>query len=126
MSKSYDNYIGVTEPPEEMYGKTLSIPDSSLPSWYSLLLGTDPPPGLAPRDAKRALARALVERFSGPDAAQAAEQAFDQVHIRRGPPADVPEVEWSRMAPRCTCRRCWRARSGSRPPRPGAAWLRAA
>ncbi len=95
MSKSYDNYIGVTEPPEEMYGKTLSIPDSSLPSWYSLLLGTDPPPGLAPRDAKRALARALVERFSGPDAAQAAEQAFDQVHIRRGPPTEVPEVEWS-------------------------------
>jgi tyrosyl-tRNA synthetase len=95
MSKSYDNYIGVTEPPEEMYGKTLSIPDSSLPSWYSLLLGTDPPPGLAPRDAKRALARALVGRFSGPDAALAAEQAFDQVHIRRDLPTEVPEVDWS-------------------------------
>jgi tyrosyl-tRNA synthetase len=95
MSKSYDNYIGVTEPPEEMYGKTLSIPDSSLPSWYSLLLGTDPPPGLAPRDAKRALARALVERFHGPDAAQAAERSFDQVHIRRDRPTEVPEVDWS-------------------------------
>jgi tyrosyl-tRNA synthetase len=95
MSKSYDNYIGVTEPPEEMYGKTLSIPDPSLPAWYSLLLGTDPPPGLAPRDAKRALARALVERFYGPDAAWAAEQAFDQVHIRRDRPTEVPEVNWS-------------------------------
>jgi tyrosyl-tRNA synthetase len=98
MSKSYDNYIGVTEPPGEMYGKTLSIPDSSLPSWYSLLLGTDPPPGLAARDAKRALARALVERFYRPDAAQAAEQAFDQVHIRRDRPTDVPEVDWSNGA----------------------------
>jgi tyrosyl-tRNA synthetase len=95
MSKSYDNYIGVIEPPEEMYGQTLSIPDSSLPSWYSLLLGTDPPPGLAPRDAKRALARALVERFHGPDAARAAEQSFDQVHIRRDRPTEVPEVNWS-------------------------------
>src|SRR3984885_7074127 len=45
MSKSFGNVIGVTEPPDEMYGKTLSIPDSSLPSWYSLLLGTEPPPG---------------------------------------------------------------------------------
>jgi tyrosyl-tRNA synthetase len=95
MSKSYDNYIGVTEPPEEIYGKTLSIPDSSLPSWYSLLLGADPPPGLAARDAKRALARALVERFYDPDAARTAEQAFDQVHIRRGQPTEVAEVEWS-------------------------------
>jgi tyrosyl-tRNA synthetase len=95
MSKSYDNYIGVTEPPEEMYGKTLSIPDSSLPSWYSLLLGTEPPPGLTPRDAKRALARALVERFYDPGAAGAAEQAFDQVHIRRDRPTDVPDVDWS-------------------------------
>ena len=45
MSKSFGNYIGVTDPPDEMYGKTLSIPDESLPSWYSLLLGADAPPG---------------------------------------------------------------------------------
>ena len=75
-----------------MYGQTLSIPDSSLPSWYSLLLGTDSPPGLAPRDAKRALARALVERFHGPDAAQAAEQSFDQVHILRDRPMGETRV----------------------------------
>ncbi len=43
MSKSFGNYIGVTDPPEEMYGKTLSIPDESLPSWYELLLGSEPP-----------------------------------------------------------------------------------
>ena len=79
MSKSFGNYIGVTEAPEEMYGKTLRIPDESLPSWYELLLGRELPGDVAPRDAKRALARALVERFHGADAAAAAEEAFDRV-----------------------------------------------
>jgi tyrosyl-tRNA synthetase len=92
MSKSYDNYIGVTEPPEEMYGKTLSIPDASLPDWYSLLLGDAPDPALSPRDAKRALARALVERFHGAPASAAAEEHFDRVVVRHEPPADIPEV----------------------------------
>ncbi|MGI9183799.1 MAG: tyrosine--tRNA ligase [Solirubrobacteraceae bacterium] len=92
MSKSYDNYIGVTERPEEMYGKTLSIPDSSLPDWYSLLLGGAQNPTLSPRDAKRALARALVERFHGAPAAVAAEEHFDRVVVRHEPPADMPEM----------------------------------
>jgi len=96
MSKSLANYIGVSEPPEEMYGKTLSIPDSALPTWYSLLLDHDPPPELSPRDAKRALARAIVERFHSPAAAAAAEAAFDQVHVRREAPDEVPLVEWER------------------------------
>jgi tyrosyl-tRNA synthetase len=95
MSKSYDNYIGVTERPEDMYGKTLSIPDASLPDWYSLLLGTAPDPALGPRDTKRALARALVERFHGGPAAVAAEEHFDRVHIDHRPPADMPEVAFA-------------------------------
>ena len=65
MSKSFGNYIGVTEPPDEMYGKTLSIPDASLESWYSLLCGHRRAADLVPRDAKRRLARTLVERFHG-------------------------------------------------------------
>ncbi|HEX3617063.1 MAG TPA: tyrosine--tRNA ligase [Solirubrobacteraceae bacterium] len=93
MSKSLGNYIGVTEPPEEIYGKTLSIPDTSMEMWYGLLLGQELPVELAPRDAKRALARALVERFHGPEAAQAAEQAFDRVHVQHAIPDDVPEIE---------------------------------
>lgn len=96
MSKSFGNYVGVSESPEEMYGKTLSIPDTSLDSWYSLLLGSPPDPQLSPRDSKRALARALVERFHGADAAAAAEAAFDRVHVQGGIPEDVPDVEWSR------------------------------
>ena len=98
MSKSLGNYIGVTEPPEEMYGKTLSIPDTSLESWYGLLLGRELPEDLAPRDAKRALARALVERFHGAEAAEAAERAFDLVHVQGGIPEDVPEVEFAAAA----------------------------
>ena len=96
MSKSFDNYIGVTEPPEEMYGKTMSIPDESLPSWYELLLGEPAPTDLGPRDAKRALARRLVERFHGEDAAVEAEHAFDRVHVQHEVPEEVPTVEWPR------------------------------
>ena len=96
MSKSFDNYIGVTEPPDEMYGKTLSIPDESLALWYSLLLGSDLPADLGPRDAKRALARSLVARFHGEDAAARAEAEFDRIHVRHEAPSDMPEVEWPR------------------------------
>ncbi len=98
MSKSYDNYIGVSEPPQEIYGKTLSIPDSSLELWYSLLLGREPDHELGPRDAKRALARALVERFYDGTAAAGAEAEFDRVHVAHALPEDLPEVDW-RPAP---------------------------
>src|SRR4029078_4366427 len=77
MSKSYGNHIGITEPPGDMYGKTLSIPDSELEPWYGLLLGGWVPEGLGPRDAKRALARALVSRYWGEGAALDAEAGFD-------------------------------------------------
>ncbi len=95
MSKSYGNYVGVTESPEEMYGKTLSIPDASLPLWYAMLLGADPPADVGPRDAKRALARAIVARFHTAGAAGAAERAFDRVHIDHAAPEDVPELDWA-------------------------------
>src|SRR4051794_11407531 len=90
MSKSLGNHIGVTDPPAEMYGKTLSIPDAAMPSWYDLLLGEPPPEGVSPRDAKRALARALVTRFYDEAAAREAEAAFDRVHIAREVPEDMP------------------------------------
>jgi len=95
MSKSFNNYIGVAEAPAEMYGKTLSIPDNSIASWYGLLLGSEPPAGASARDAKRTLARRLVARFHGEDAAEAAEDAFDRQFIRHEAPASVPEIEWA-------------------------------
>jgi tyrosyl-tRNA synthetase len=94
MSKSYGNHIGVADPPEEIYGRTLSIPDTALPDWYALLLGTAPDPALGPRNAKRALAGALAERFYDADAARAAEESFDRLHIRHELPDDVPVVPW--------------------------------
>jgi tyrosyl-tRNA synthetase len=92
MAKSVGNYIGVTDPPDEMYGKTLSIPDASLPSWYELLLDSEPPAD--PREAKRALARALVARFHGDPAAAGAEAEFDRVFVEHRPPTDMPTVSW--------------------------------
>ena len=66
MAKSLGNYIGVTEPPEEIYGKTLSIPDDGARGpGTGCCWASTPPPELGPRDAKRALARALVARFHG-------------------------------------------------------------
>jgi tyrosyl-tRNA synthetase len=95
MSKSYGNYIGVTDAPDEIYGKTLSIPDASLRDWYGLLLDSAPDPALGPRDAKRALARALVERFYDAAAATEAEARFDQVHVRHELPDEIAEVVWT-------------------------------
>jgi tyrosyl-tRNA synthetase len=92
MSKSLGNYVGVSEAPDEIYGKTLSIPDASLGTWYTLLLGREPDSGLSPRDSKRALARALVEEFHDADAAHAAEEAFDRVHVRHEIPSDIEDV----------------------------------
>jgi tyrosyl-tRNA synthetase len=96
MSKSFGNYIGITEPPEQIYGKTLSIPDESLILWYELLLDSEPPADLPPRDAKRALARQLVARFHGAEAGEAAEAAFDRQFIHHEIPDELPEVQWPR------------------------------
>ncbi len=93
MSKSVGNHIGIAEPPGEMYGKTLSLPDAALGTWYDLLLGTEPPAGVSPRDAKHALARALVERFHGPDAAAEAAAGFERVFVAGGLPEEIEEAE---------------------------------
>src|SRR4051794_36206122 len=92
MSKSLGNHVGITEPPGEMYGKTMSLPDSALEEWYSLLLGTPVPADLGPRDAKRALARALVARFHGEAAAEEAEAGFDRVFVSRELPSEIEEA----------------------------------
>jgi tyrosyl-tRNA synthetase len=94
MAKSLGNYIGVTESPEGIYGKTLSIPDEALGTWHELLLGVEAPAELGPRDAKRALARELVARFHGAHAAKTAEAEFDRIHIKRQAPEDTDTVTW--------------------------------
>jgi tyrosyl-tRNA synthetase len=90
MSKSLGNYIGVTDPPEEMFGKAMSIPDALMPDYFRLLLGGEVPKG-EPVAAKRELARRLTDRFHGEGAGAEAEAAFDRVHVRREVPEDIPE-----------------------------------
>ncbi|MGH7482618.1 MAG: tyrosine--tRNA ligase [Longimicrobiales bacterium] len=107
MSKSYDNYIGVTEPPEEQFGKTMSIPDTLLGEWIRLAGEYDEAHvasalELAERDplaAKRALAGRIVGTYHGEAAARAAESDFDRVHRDREEPADMPEVEIDLASP---------------------------
>jgi tyrosyl-tRNA synthetase len=91
MSKSLGNYVGVTEAPEEMFGKLMRIPDEAMDAYYELLLGESTPSG-DPMAAKRALGRRIVERFHDPGSAQAAEARFDTVHVAREVPDDIPEV----------------------------------
>jgi tyrosyl-tRNA synthetase len=91
MSKSRGNYIGITEPPEEQFGKTMSIPDDALPQWWELLLG-ESAPSAEPMEWKLELARRIVARWHGREAARAAEEHFTRV-VRQGEaPEEMPEV----------------------------------
>jgi tyrosyl-tRNA synthetase len=96
MSKSLGNYIGVAEAPEEIYGKTMSTPDALTEKYLRLVSGLPPEQvgsalALGPRDAKAALARSMVARLHGAEAAARAEEEFDHRFRRREVPADVPE-----------------------------------
>jgi tyrosyl-tRNA synthetase len=91
MSKSLGNQIGITDAPQEMYGKTMSIPDEAMAEYYRLLLSREPPAGSSPRDAKRRLARELVAWLHSPEAAEAAEVEFDRVHVEHKAPAEIEE-----------------------------------
>jgi tyrosyl-tRNA synthetase len=75
-----------------MFGRTLSLPDAAMGQWFALLGIEAPPAGTSPRDAKRALARAIVERFHGAEAARLAEERFDRVHVERAAPDDIEEL----------------------------------
>jgi tyrosyl-tRNA synthetase len=97
MSKSLGNYIGVAEPPAEIYGKAMSVPDQLTEKYARLVCGFEPAElervlGLGPRDAKAAMARRLVERLHGTDAAAGAEDEFDRRFRKHELPAEIPEV----------------------------------
>ena len=103
MSKSLGNYIGVTDAPEEMFGKAMSIPDEAMPEWFRLASGLAHAERedaiarlqsgeLKPNEAKRLLARSIAARFHGADAGVAAEQHFDTVFRSKAIPDDIPEL----------------------------------
>jgi tyrosyl-tRNA synthetase len=102
MSKSFGNHVGLTDPPEEQFGKTMSIPDRLLSEWFRLCTGLPPEDleaidrGLAdgslhPGKQKRRLAREIVTRYHGGETARAAEERFDLVHRAHEIPNDIPE-----------------------------------
>lgn len=91
MSKSLGNYIGVTDPPREIFGKAMSIPDGPMRGYYKLLLDRKPPAEAPPVEQKRELARSLVRLFHDDEAAADAERTFDAV-ARREVPKDAPEI----------------------------------
>jgi tyrosyl-tRNA synthetase len=92
MSKSLGNYVGVTDPPEEMFGRLMSIPDEAMGEYYRLLLGSERP-DRPPNEAKRELARRIVDRFHGEGAGAGAEEHFNRVFVQRAAPEEMPEVE---------------------------------
>lgn len=94
MSKSTGNYIGVTEPPEEMFGKVMSLPDAVMPEFFELVLGERPPEWLGedPARAKRMLGRKIVARFHDEAAGVQAERAFDRIFVRHELPDEVEEA----------------------------------
>jgi tyrosyl-tRNA synthetase len=96
MGKSLNNYIGLTESPEQIYGKTMSIPDSLLEKYVRLVSGFDPSEmtsvlAMKPRDAKAALARQLVKRLHGQEAAARAEAAFVIQFVKKDIPDEIRE-----------------------------------
>jgi tyrosyl-tRNA synthetase len=104
MSKSYNNHIGLTDSPDEMYGKTLSIPDNMIEKYFFLGADADGKKmqdvknslengQVNPRDIKRDLARKIVEIYHSEDLARKAEENFDRIFIRKDIPKDIPEVK---------------------------------
>lgn len=102
MSKSYNNYIGISETPKEMFGKTLSIPDELIYTYFEL--ATNIPnkelqdiklkldeKKVNPRNLKRHLAKVLITMYHNKKAAEEAEAEFDKIFIQKEVPEDVPE-----------------------------------
>jgi len=91
MSKSRGNYIGINEPPDEMFGKTMSIPDEALPQWWDLVVGGGEHPA-DPLEWKLELARRITARWHGDAGAKVGEEHFTRVVRRHEAPEDVEEV----------------------------------
>ncbi len=104
MSKSYDNYIGLDDSPKDIYGKSLSIPDELIYTYFEIATDISKAE-LAdiklklddtnnnPRDIKRSLARKFVEMYHSAEAAKAAEAEFDKIFIKKGIPDDIAELK---------------------------------
>lgn len=96
MSKSYGNYIGVSEPPQEMFGKLMSISDELMERYYLLLLGQSRDATQHPMDSKKTLAEKLTARYHGATAGTAARTDWDTRFSKKDlTAADLPEIHLS-------------------------------
>ncbi len=95
MSKSYGNYVGLNDEPNDMFGKLMSIPDELMPLYYELLTSEnmDEIKSMHPMAAKKKLAGLLVTRFHGEDAANTALENFEKVFSKKELPTDMPEFK---------------------------------
>ena len=134
MSKSLGNFVGIAEPPGEQFGKLLSLPDELMPRYFTLTTGWHPDRidevtaaladgSLKPVDAKRLLARTVVDLYHGDGAGEAAEAEFDRVFRAHDAPDEIAELHHP-APPSCAtaasgwpgCSR-WRSRARCRPTR---------
>ncbi|MBN2425223.1 MAG: tyrosine--tRNA ligase [Calditrichaceae bacterium] len=104
MSKSLGNYIGIDEPPKEIYGKTMSIPDDCIYRYFELVTDVDGKElknihqqlhdeKINPRDIKKYLGRTLVRMYHGTDAALTAEKEFENIFVKKNLPDEIPEFK---------------------------------
>ncbi len=103
MSKSIGNYIGIDEPPKEIYGKAMSIPDDLIYRYFELVTDVDQTelneihkqlqdPSVNPRDVKKYLSRTLVRMYYDQDAARQAEKEFENIFVKKDLPDEIPEI----------------------------------
>jgi len=94
MSKSLNNYVGITEPAKEQFGKLMSISDELMLRYYELLTDADLDAvrAMHPMEAKKRLAAMIVDRFHGEGAGQKAREGFEAQFARKQIPDDVPEA----------------------------------
>ncbi len=98
MSKSYGNYIGVSEPPQEMFGKLMSVSDELMARYYILLLGKSLDPSIHPMEAKKSLAEQLTARYHGQTEATAARNDWDTRFSKKDlNAAELPELDISKL-----------------------------
>ncbi len=104
MSKSYNNYVGISDSPKEMFGKTLSIPDELIYTYFELATDVSNDELLKvknqldeklinPRDLKRYLAKTLIRMYHNREASEEAEKEFDKIFIQKEIPDDIPEIK---------------------------------
>jgi tyrosyl-tRNA synthetase len=98
MSKSYGNYVGVSDPAQEMFGKLMSVSDETMDLYYTLLLGETRDPDGHPMEAKKSLAEKLTSRYHGPEAGPAARADWDTRFSKKDlASAELPELPLSEL-----------------------------